>query len=70
MRKLGKSCALLVFFFLFEIINHGGLRGNMVRALAQWQHLVALHEAADVLHWAMRPTSHNRIRMAFKIASV
>jgi hypothetical protein len=26
----------------------------MVQALAQWRHLVALHEAMDVLHWAMR----------------
>jgi hypothetical protein len=25
----------------------------MVQALTQWQHLVALHEAMDVLHWAM-----------------
>jgi hypothetical protein len=24
-----------------------------VRALAQWQQLVALHEATDALHWAM-----------------
>jgi hypothetical protein len=70
MRKLGKSCVLLVFFFLFEIVDHDGCRGNMARALARWQHLVALHEVTDALHWAMRPALHHRIRMAFKIASV
>jgi hypothetical protein len=69
-RKLGKSCVLLGFFFLFEIINHGSQRGNTVRALTQWWYLVALHEATDALHRAMRPASHHRIRMAFEIASV
>jgi hypothetical protein len=67
-QKLGKSCVLLVFFF--EIVNHGGRQGNTVQALAQWRHLVASHEATDVLHWAMCPASHRRIRMAIKIASV
>jgi hypothetical protein len=52
MRKLGKSCVLLVFFS-FKIVNHGDRRGNMARALAQWRHLVALHEATDALHQAM-----------------
>jgi hypothetical protein len=42
----------------------------MAQALAQWQHLVALHEATDALHWAMRPALHHRIHMAFKIASI
>jgi hypothetical protein len=41
----------------------------MVQALAQWQHLVALHEAMDALYWAMCPKSHCRIFMAIKIAS-
>jgi hypothetical protein len=47
---------MLVFFFLFEIINHGhGRWGDTARALARWRHLVvALHEAMDALHWAMR----------------
>jgi hypothetical protein len=57
-------------FFLFKIINHGSRRGDMVQALAQWQHLVALHEATDVLHRAMHPALHHRICMAFDIASV
>jgi hypothetical protein len=70
MRKLGKSCVLLVCFFLFEIVDHGGRRGDTARALARWQHLVALHEATDVLHWAMRPALHHGIRMVFKIASI
>jgi hypothetical protein len=30
---------------------------------------VALHEATDVLHWAMRPALYHRICMAIKIAS-
>jgi hypothetical protein len=70
MRKLGKSCVLLVFFVSFKIVEHGGRRGNTLRALARWWHLVALHEATDVLHWAMRPTLHRRISMAIEIASV
>jgi hypothetical protein len=57
-------------FFLFEIVNRGGCRGNTAQAPAQWQHLVALHEATDVLYWEMCPTLHHGIRMAFKIASV
>jgi hypothetical protein len=67
---LGKSCVLLVYFFLFKIVAHGGRRGKAVGALAQWQHLVALHEATDVLHQAMHPTSHQRICMAIEITSV
>jgi hypothetical protein len=42
-------CFLSVFFVSFEIVNHGS-------ALAQWQHLVALHEVKDALHRAMRIT--------------
>jgi hypothetical protein len=57
-------------FFLFEIVNHVGRQGDMARALAQWRHLVASHEATDALHWAMRLALHHRIRMAIKIASV
>jgi hypothetical protein len=69
-QKLGRSYVLVVFFFLFKIVNHGGRRGNTVRALARWQHLVALHEATDALHQAMRPASHCHIRMAIEIARV
>jgi hypothetical protein len=57
-------------FFFSEIVDHGGRWGNTVQALAQWQHLVALHEATDALNWAMCPTLHHRIRMAIKITSV
>jgi hypothetical protein len=46
-------CFVSVFFF--EIVNHGGHEGNTAQALAQWRHLVALHEATDALHRAMRP---------------
>jgi hypothetical protein len=69
MRKLGKSCVLLVFFFLFKIVNHGGRWGNTAQALTQWRHLVALHEATDALHWVMHPALHCRIRMVIKVAS-
>jgi hypothetical protein len=41
-------------FFSFEIVGHGGRRGNTARALSQWQHLVALHEAMDAPNQAMR----------------
>jgi hypothetical protein len=55
--------------FFFKIVNHGGCQGDMAQALAQWQHLVALHEATDVLHGVMHPTSHRRICMAIEITS-
>jgi hypothetical protein len=42
----------------------------MAWALAQWRHLVALHEAMNVLYQVMHPTLHRRICMAIKIASV
>jgi hypothetical protein len=67
---LGKNCVLLVFFFLFEIVDHGGRWGDTARALTQWWHLVASHEAMDALYWAMRPASYHRILMAIEIASV
>jgi hypothetical protein len=59
-----------VFFFLFKIVNHGGRQGNTAQALAQWRHLVALHEARDALHREMHPASHHRKCMAFEIASI
>jgi hypothetical protein len=56
MRKQGKSCVLLVFCVVsFEIVDHGGHRGNTPGALARWQLLVALHEATDAFHRAMHP---------------
>jgi hypothetical protein len=70
MRKLGKSCVLLVFFFLFKIVNHGSRRGNTAWAFTGWWHLVALHEATDALYLAMHPALHHRICMAFEIASI
>jgi hypothetical protein len=42
----------------------------MEQALDQWQHPVALSEATDVLHWAMRSTSYCGIRVAIEIARV
>ncbi len=56
--------------FSTKIIDHGGRRGNAMQALTQWRHPVALSEAQDVLHRAMRPALHRRVRMAIDIASV
>ena len=39
----------------------------MAQALAQWQHPVALSEALDVLHWAMRPALYRCIATAIEI---
>jgi hypothetical protein len=55
--------------FAAEIANYGSCRGNTTQALARWQHLVASHEAMDVLHRAMHPILYRRILMAIKIAS-
>jgi hypothetical protein len=48
--------------------DHAGCRGNMVRALAQWQHLVASCEATVALHRAMFITLHRPGGMVTKIA--
>jgi hypothetical protein len=63
-------CFVSVFFVSFKIVNHGGCWSNTAWALAQWPHLVALHEATDALQGAMRPALHRRIRMAIEIASI
>jgi hypothetical protein len=52
-----------------QFIDYDGRRGNTAQALAQWQHPAASCEALDVLHWAMRPASHCRIRMVIEVAS-
>jgi hypothetical protein len=46
-------CFVSVFFVSFKIVDHGNRWGNTACALARWRHLVALHEAKDVLHRAM-----------------
>jgi hypothetical protein len=55
--------------FLTEIVDHGGRRGDLMRALSLWHHPVSSSEAQDVLYRAMCPALYRRIRMAFKIAS-
>jgi hypothetical protein len=55
--------------FFNKFVDHGGRRGNMAQALAQWLHPVALSEAPDVIHRAMRPPSYRLTRIAIKIAS-
>jgi len=52
---------------LFEIVDHGGCRGNAMQALARWWHPLASSEALFVLHRAMRHTSHRCIRMVVEI---
>ncbi len=64
---LAKSCILVVFFFLFKILDHGGCRGDTAQALAQMQHQVALHEATDALHWAMGIALYRPGSMAINI---
>jgi hypothetical protein len=61
------QCFVSVLCCFNEFVNHGGLQGNMVQALAQWWHPVALSEALDVLHWAMRLASYSHIHMANKL---
>ena len=55
--------------FSTKFVDHGGRRGDAMRALARWRHPVASSEAQDVLHRAMHPASYCCIRMAIKIAS-
>ncbi len=52
----------------FEIVDHGGRWGDTAQALARWRHPVALSEALDVLHRAMRLASFRCIAMAIEIA--
>ena len=40
----------------------------MGRILAQWRHPVASKVALDMLHWAMRLSSHRRIVIAIELA--
>jgi hypothetical protein len=60
-------CFVIFFFVSCKIVNHGGRQGNTACALAQWRHLVASHEALDVLHWAMRITRYPHGGMVIKI---
>jgi hypothetical protein len=64
-----KLCFVSVFFVSFKIVNHGGHQGNTACALAQWRHLVALHEAKDVLHWAMHIVLYPPSGMVIKIVA-
>jgi hypothetical protein len=52
-----------------EIDELGGRRGHVAQPLPRWQHLVASHEATNVLHQAMHPKSYRLIHMAIEIAS-
>jgi hypothetical protein len=50
-----------------EIVDHGGRRGDEMRALARWRHPLASSEDLVVLHRVMHPASHRRIRMVVEI---
>jgi hypothetical protein len=54
-----------VFVFLTKIVEHGGCRGNAMCLMVAPSGPSS--EALDVLHQAMRPASHHRIRMVIKI---
>jgi hypothetical protein len=53
--------------FSTEIVDHGGRTGDAMRALPRWRHPLASSEALVVLHRAMHPVSHRRIRLVVKI---
>jgi len=53
--------------FSTEIVDHGGRRGDAMRALARWQHPLASSETLVVLHRAMRRASHRCTRMVIEI---
>jgi len=53
--------------FYSKFVDHGGRRGDTMRALARWWHPLASSEALDVLHRAMRPASYRCIAMAIEI---
>ena len=36
-----------------DIDIHGVRRADRAQALARWQHIVASHEATNMLHWSM-----------------
>jgi hypothetical protein len=57
----------LYFWVSFNIVDHGGRRGNRAWALTRWQHLVASHEATDALHQAMRIVPYRLGSMGIKI---
>jgi hypothetical protein len=59
----------LLAFYVFDQNRQHFRHGDVMRALARWQHPVASSEARDVLYQAMCPPSHCRIHMAIKIAS-
>jgi hypothetical protein len=60
-------CFISDLCVLFEFVNHGGRQGDTAQAFARWRHPVALSEALDVLHRAMRPVSYRCIAMAIEI---
>jgi hypothetical protein len=60
-------CFVGVLCVSFKFVDHGGRQDNTAQALDQYRHPVALSEALDMLHQAMRPASYNDIRMAIEI---
>ena len=52
---LAKSCVLSCVLTDGDSDDHGFRRADTARAHARWWHIVALHEATDMLYWAMCP---------------
>jgi hypothetical protein len=50
---LAKSCVLCCVLHNGDGDDHGVRQADTARAHAQWQHIVAMHEATDTLHRAM-----------------
>jgi len=60
-------CFVSILCCFNKFVNHDGHRGYTAHALVRWRHPVASSEALDVLHRAMCPVSHRRIRMVIEI---
>jgi hypothetical protein len=54
--------------FVSVFVDHGGRRGDTMRALDRWWHPVVSSEALDVLYREMCPGSYRCIAMAIEIA--
>jgi hypothetical protein len=60
-------CFVNVLCVSFKINEHGGHWGNVAWTLTQWRHIVALHEATNVLYWSMHIALYCPGGMAIKI---
>jgi hypothetical protein len=56
-------------FCVFDFNDHGGCQGNLVQALAQWQHPVASSKVLDLPYQVMQSALHPHIHMTIEMAS-